>query len=389
MNLLDLAIVALLLTAVVGGCRVGLFIGATTWVFLVQGLVAATLVLPWIDRSLGRDNPGVALVVEVVVFISAGFAGLYVGRYMGQVFRRTLLPRRMSRRDHLAGGIGGPIAMLALVWLLIIPAMTQSAGYFSRQANRSLLARGVDSVLPTPPDTSAAFRRLLGPAGMPQVFASLDPLLSSAPPPATSGFSSELEARVAASTVKVEGMACRRLREGSGFTVAPGVVVTNAHVVAGMDETSVLRPDGVRLPAEVTAYDPDRDLALLAVAELGQPALTLDRPEPRSTTAVFGHPDGQEALEVSPALIRRAQEARGYDLYGDHLISRDILVLAAALRPGDSGSAVVNSEGSVVGVAFAISLSVDDLAFALDSSELEPVLASNRGAPVDTGDCLA
>ncbi|MGI9022989.1 MAG: MarP family serine protease [Acidimicrobiales bacterium] len=388
MNLLDVAIVALLLTSVLGGCRVGLFVGATTWVFLVQGLAAATLVLPAIDRTLGRDNPGVGLALEVVVFISAGFAGLYVGRYMGRVFRQTLLPRRLSRRDHLAGGIGGPIAMLALVWLLIIPAMTQSAGYFARQAHRSLVARGVDSVLPPPPDTSMAFRRLLGPAGMPQVFASLDPLIAAAPPPASTGLSSQLEARVAASTVKVEGMACRNLREGSGFTVAPDVVVTNAHVVAGQSETTVLRPDGSRLAAVVTAYDSDRDLALLSVPGLGQPALTLAAPEARSTTAVFGHPDGQEALRVSPALIRRTQEAQGYDLYGDHLIRRDILVLAAALRPGDSGSAVVNSDGEVVGVAFAISLSTRDLAFALDTSELKPLLAATGAVPVDTGDCL-
>ena len=65
-----------------------------------------------------------------------------------------------------------------------------------------------------------------------------------------------------------------------------------------------------------------------------------------------------------------------------------MLILAAALRPGNSGSAVVNAEGSVVGVAFAISLSADDMAFALSSSELEPVLASNSPRPVPTGECL-
>ncbi len=388
MNLFDLVIVVLLLTAVVGGCRVGLFVGATSWVFLVQGLVAATFVLPTIDRWLGRDNPGVALVLEVVVFISAGFAGLYVGRYMGRVFRRALLPAGMSRRDHLAGGVGGPLAMVLFVWLLVIPAMNQSAGYFARQAHRSLLARGVDSVLPPPPDTSMAFRRLLGPVGMPQVFASLDPLIAVSPPPPTTGLSTQQQARVLASTVRVDGLACDDVRQGSGFIVSPDLVVTNAHVVAGVDETSVLRPDGVRLAAEVTAYDSDRDLALLTVPDLDLPALTLAAPEPRSTTAVFGHPDGQEPVEVSPALIRRQLEAQGYDLYGDHLVRREILILAAELRPGDSGSAVVNSDGEVVGVAFAISLSTPDMAFALNSSEVEPVLAANRGTPVDTGDCV-
>ncbi|MDQ6798546.1 MAG: CvpA family protein, partial [Actinomycetota bacterium] len=290
MNLLDLAIVAVLISSVVGGWQLGLFVGATAWVLLAQGLVAATLVLPAIDRSLGRDNPGVALMVEAVVFISAGFTGLYVGRYMGAMFRDALLKPEMVRSDRRAGAIGGPVATLLLIWLVAIPAMTQSAGFFARQAHSSVLARGVDAVLPPAPDTSRAFHRLLGPAGMPQVFASLDPLIGSAPPPADSGLAAPLQARVGASTVKVDGMACERRREGSGFVVGADLVVTNAHVVAGEDTTSVLRPDGASLAAVVTAYDSDRDLAVLTVPGLGLPALALASPEPRSTTAVFGHP---------------------------------------------------------------------------------------------------
>ncbi|MDQ6798455.1 MAG: MarP family serine protease [Actinomycetota bacterium] len=389
MNLLDLAIVAVLISSVVGGWQVGLFVGATAWVMLAQGLVAATLVLPVIDRNLGRSNPGAALMVEAIVFISAGFAGLYVGRYMGRVFRAAFLRPQLAGTDRRAGAIGGPVATLLLIWLIAIPAMTQSAGFFARQTHHSLLARGVDAVLPPAPDTSRAFHRLLGPAGMPQVFASLDPLVGSAPPPATSGLSAPVQAQVSASTVKVDGMACGRRREGSGFAVGPDLVVTNAHVVAGEDETSVLRPDGTRLAGEVTAYDSDRDLAILTVPGLGLSPLGLASPEPRSTTAVFGHPDGQDPLRVAPALIRREMKARGYDLYGDHLTSREVLILAAALRPGDSGSAVVDTDGAVVGVAFAISLSTNDLAFALNTSELKPLLAAKGTTPVSTGDCLS
>ncbi|MGI9080061.1 MAG: MarP family serine protease [Acidimicrobiales bacterium] len=389
MNFLDLAILAVLVSSIAGGWRVGLFVGTTAWVLLAQGLVAATLVLPAIDRSLGRDNPGAALMVEAVVFISAGFSGVYLGRSMGRVMRDSLLPSTLARADHRAGAVGGPVATLLLIWLVAIPAMTQSAGFFARQAHSSLLARGVDAVLPPAPDTSRAFHRLLGPAGMPQVFASLDPLVGSSPPPVDGGLSAPTLTRVSASTVKVDGVACRRRREGSGFVVGPDQVVTNAHVVAGEDQTSVLRADGKRLTARVTAYDSDRDLAVLSVPGLGRPALALSTPEPRSTTAVFGHPDGQDPLRVAPALIRREMKAQGYDLYGDHLTRREVLVLAAALRPGDSGSAVVNSNGSVVGVAFAISLSTKDLAFAVSTSELKPVLATNSTTPVDTGDCLS
>jgi S1-C subfamily serine protease len=368
LNLLDLMIVAVVVSAVIGGYRIGFVVGATAWLLLAQGLVAATLALPAIDDAIGPRNPGTALVVEVTIFFAAGFAGLYAGRWLGRAFRAALVPVEAAEGDRRAGAVTGPVAALTLVWLLALPAMTS---------------------LPPPPDTSRAFARLVGPAQMPHVFAALDPLLERMSPPPETGLSPEARARVAASTVKVDGYACRTRREGSGFTVAPEVVATNAHVVAGQREPTVVRPDGSRLPAVVTAYDPARDLALLRVNGLGQSPLPLAEPEARTTTAVFGHPDGQELLEVSPALIRRQLTAKGYDLYATRLVRRDVLVLAADLRPGDSGSAVVNPSGAVVGVAFAISLSTEDMAFALTSAELEKVLATNRTTPVGTGECLS
>lgn len=388
MNLLDLIILAVLVSAVIGGYRIGFVVGSTAWLLLAQGLVAATLVLPAIDDAIGPANPGTALVVEVSLFFAAGFGGLYLGRWMGRAFRSVLVPVEAAETDRRAGAVGGPLAALALIWLLALPAMTSAPGWFARQAHRSLVARGVSAALPPPPDTSRAFARLVGPAQMPHVFAALDPLLEPVSPPSQTGLSPDASSRVAASTVKVDGYACRTRREGSGFTVAPEVVVTNAHVVAGQQEPTVVRPDGARLPAVVTAYDPERDLALLRVKGLGQSPLPLAEPEARTTTAVFGHPDGQEPLEVSPALIRRQLTAKGYDLYATRLVRRDVLVLAADLRPGDSGSAVVNPSGKVVGVAFAVSLSTEDMAFALTSEELEKVLATNRTTPVETGDCL-
>jgi S1-C subfamily serine protease len=252
----------------------------------------------------------------------------------------------------------------------------------------SAVSRAIDGVFPPPPDTSMAFHRLVGPAGAPQVFASLDPFLDDVAPPDQSGLTESVIERVSASTVKVEGVACSRRLDGSGFTVAPEVVVTNAHVVAGQRKTEVIRPDGSRLSAIVAAFDVDRDLAVLRVPGLDESPLPIADPETRDTGAVFGHPGGQSALDVSPALIRRQISARGADLYYDHAIRRDVLILAAELRPGDSGAPLVDRKGNVVGVAFAISLDRGDTAYALATSELRPVIErSGRGA-ADTGDCL-
>ncbi|HEX8770302.1 MAG TPA: hypothetical protein VF711_05995, partial [Acidimicrobiales bacterium] len=94
------------------------------------------------------------------------------------------------------------------------------------------------------------------------------------------------------------------------------------------------------------------------------------------------------ALDVSPALIRRQISARGADLYYEHPIHRQVLILAAELHPGDSGAPLVDRSGNVVGVAFAISLDRGDTAYALSTSELRPVIERSRSGRADAGDCL-
>lgn len=192
----------------------------------------------------------------------------------------------------------------------------------------------------------------------------------------------------AASTVRVSGVACGRRLFGSGFSPAPDTIVTNAHVVAGTTSTEVLRPDGRTLPATVLSFDPVRDLAVLGVPGLGQPSLGLASAVVGETDGVYGHPRGRPALEVSPAQVLRRVSVDAGDIYDNPSSPRQILVLGADLEPGDSGAALVNSAGKVVGVAFAVSNLRRGTAFAVASEELAPVLAQPRTGPVSTGPCL-
>nr|MDQ3757273.1 trypsin-like peptidase domain-containing protein [Actinomycetota bacterium] len=202
------------------------------------------------------------------------------------------------------------------------------------------------------------------------------------------GLSAAALGRVTAATVKVEGEACNRVQEGSGFAAGPDTVVTNAHVVAGERSTSVVRPDGRKLRATVQHFDPDRDLAVLRVAGLGQEPLNVGSARVGQRAAVFGHPGGQDPLRIAPAAIRQRVDALGRDLYDSHNTRRDVFILASDLRPGDSGGALVDVNGAVVGVAFAIAPDRPGTSYALTSRELNAALRAPRQANANTGRCL-
>jgi S1-C subfamily serine protease len=196
---------------------------------------------------------------------------------------------------------------------------------------------------------------------------------------------------VSASTVRVQGEACNLLYEGSGFAVAPDLVVTNAHVVAGEapGATSVLLPSGRQLKAKVVMFDPNIDIALLSVPNLGEPPLPMRVAHAGTSGAVFGHPNGTPSVRVSPARVVVEQEAEGENLYDTQTVKRDVLVLAASLAHGDSGGALVSTDGSVIGVAFAISADQPGTAYALSATELQKALSEPRStAGASTRSCL-
>lgn len=246
------------------------------------------------------------------------------------------------------------------------------------------------AVTASPAQAAPATRPVAAPAtellvGLTNLLARLLP----APAPAIPGMGPAQVAQVAASTVKVSGVACGLRVQGSGFSPAPDTIVTNAHVVAGTRATQVLRPDGRTLPATVAVFDPARDLAVLSVPGLGQPSLGLGSAVTGETDAVFGHPLGRVPVEVSPARVLRRVTADIGDIYDRPSVRRQILVLNSDLEPGDSGAPLVNSAGKVVGVAFAVSNLRRGTAYAVAAEELAPVLSQPRNGPVPTGPCLA
>ena len=383
MNLLDLLIVALGVSAGIGGYRLGLVARALSWAGMALGFVIAARFLPDVVGAVEGDPNG-RLLVAVGFLLAGAFAGQALGLLLGSRAHLALPPGGRPL-DRSAGAVVGVIGVLVAVWLLI-PAMGDVPGEMARQARGSRIARFIATTAPAPPDTLKALRGLVGETNFPQVFPGLHRAPDLGPPPAESGLSEATLERVVASTVRIEGEACGRIQEGSGFVVEPGIVVTNAHVVAGEPRSSVVTRDGRRVPATVVVFDPDRDLAVLET-DLAAAPLPVGEGEVGTRGAVLGYPGGGP-LEVSPFDVRDKVNATGRDLYDRSATRRRVLVLAAELRPGDSGAALVDPEGTVVGVAFAIAPDQPGTSYALDTSELRAVLDTPRAAEADTGGCL-
>lgn len=390
LNLLDLIILVGMTSAAVGGYRLGFLARVSSWVGLALGIYLAARFLPAAIRLFDSPDPKVKLLTAAVVLIGGGFGGQALGLVLGASLRDFVPMGTLQTVDRGVGAGIGTLGVLVAVWMLL-PSIADVPGAVSRQARTSVVARMVDSGLPQPPDTLQALRHLVGETGFPRVFEGLRPAPQTGPPPATVAISQPVLERVSFSTVKVEGVACQRLQEGSGFVVGPGTVATNAHVVAGHQpgRTEVLSPDGSRLRATVVVFDPDRDLAVLQVPGLTKPPLPVGTADVGDLGAVFGHPGGQDPLRVAPAAVRQRVQALGRDLYDSHPTRRDVFILASDLRPGDSGGALVDPQGTVVGVAFAIAPDHPSTAYALTSKELTAVLALRRSAAAGTGSCLS
>ncbi|MFP3900504.1 MAG: MarP family serine protease [Acidimicrobiia bacterium] len=386
MNVFDLILIAVGVMAAVGGYRLGFLARATSWLGLALGVLVGASILPALLRRLGdADQPTLAL-VSIGTLVGAALVGQALGLVLGSRLHVAIPPGPARRVDRVAGALSGVVGLLVAVWLLL-PLLGDLRGWTAEQARGSVIAREVNERFPDAPDALQALRRLVGDDPFPRVFDALRPAPDPGPAPEASGLSDEVAAQVVRSTVKVQGQACGRVQEGSGFFVGPDLVVTNAHVVAGEDDSDVELSDGTVVDTQVVAFDPQRDLAVLRTSGAERPGLPLRPADVGDTGGVFGRPAGGP-LEISPFQVGDQITARGTDIYDRGATERDVLVLASALEPGDSGSALVDPQGRVVGVAFAVAPDSPNVAYALAIDELRAVLATDLAQPDDTGGCI-
>lgn len=386
MNALDLAILLAIALAAIGGYRLGFLTRGLSWAGLALATLLAVHFVPDLTRGLADATPRARLLGILGFVLGLALLGQALGLAVGAVLRTRLpLEGAGALTDRVAGAAVGGVGVLVFVWLLV-PAFASAPGWPARAARRSAIVSTIERVVPPPPRSIRELGRMVGQFDYGQVFKRFTQAPSTGAPPVR-GLPAAVGARVAASVVKVEGRACDQIQDGTGFVVAPQLVVTNAHVVAGERRTSVETQSGDRATGRVVTFDPRRDLALIRVPTISLAPLPVGDADAGTGGAVFGHPGGGP-LAVSPARVAKRVTARGTDIYRTTETERDVFVLAARLAPGDSGGPFVDQRGRVAGVAFAIDPGADATAYALTTNELRPVVAAASPVPVDTGECL-
>ena len=390
MNSLDGLLVIALILAGVGGWRLG-FVGRVfAWCGVAIGLIIGVHYVPRVVTSFGGTSADDRVTVAILFLLLVATLGQAAGLGVGVVAHRAPTDEGgLARWDRAVGATIGVVGVLLLVWMFI-PSLATAKGWPARLARGSAIVGIIDAAAPQQPSQFAAWGRSISDAPYPSVLSPLQEPPDPGPPP-EGALPAEVDTRVRESMVLVEGHACGQIQEGSGFVYpSPGLVITNAHVVAGEDQTLVEDQDGNTHDAVVVAFDPVHDLAILRVDGLDAPVLEMGSADPGDLGAVYGHPRGGP-LRAAPARVGPRITAAGTDIYRTSPSNRDVLVVAATLAPGYSGGALVNAEGKLVGVAFAIDPVHPNTSFAIADSEVRALVnefEQSDGAPVDTRGCL-
>ncbi len=390
MNVLDILLILLVLTYALSGYWQGFITGA----FATVGLLLGGLLGIWLaPLALGDKDPStwVSLGALFIVILAASL-GQASFQYAGAKARELITWQPARAVDAVGGALLSSFAVLLVAWALGVAVSGSRIGPITPMVRESVVLAKVDKAMPSQANEALnAFNNVVGTNFFPRYLEPFAPeRIVEVKPPDASRIMRDPDVRdAAASVVKIRGEnRCGRGVEGSGFVYAPGRVMTNAHVVAGVSDPSVLLGDATQR-ARVVHYDSELDIAVLAVPGLDAPGLAFeDDPADRANVAVLGYPE-DGPYDVQPGRIRAEQRLRSPDIYNEGSVIRDVLSLRALIRPGNSGGPVINTNGDVVGVVFAASVTDKDTGYAVTAAAVADAAAAGRSheATVSTGDC--
>src|SRR3954452_14978293 len=360
------------------GYSQGLFVGALSLAGFIGGAFLGSRIGPLV-LSGGAHSPYAPLFALTGAFLIGGLlaTGLEV---LGFQLRRRLGPT-LGLLDGLGGAVLIACAGLVLCWVAgAVALQTPGARELRRAIQRSSIMRALNDTLPPSGPLLNALARF-------DPFPQIAGPQADVPPP-TPAIARDPQVRAASrSVVRVLGTACGLGIEGSGWVAGGGTVVTNAHVVAGEDDTTVqLEGEGDHLDAQAIWFDPKNDVAVLRVAGLGS-ATPLEMhvsSKPGTSGAVLGFPENGP-FRVAAARLGATTTVITQDAYGRGPVRRRVTALRGHVRSGNSGGPLVDGRGRVLGTVFAATTGGGQRGgYAVPDTVVRSALQRASG-PVDTG----
>ncbi|HUC89465.1 MAG TPA: MarP family serine protease [Patescibacteria group bacterium] len=388
MNLLDWFIVLFLIGAVIRGLEVGFI----QQFFSTAGFFIGLLTGAWIDGKLVHltHSADTRVFLALVVTLACALLFMGLGEYIGWMLKAKVSNSNWAdKADRFCGSLLAITAVLGVVWMGASIFRNVPGQNWQRQISSSRIVAILQADLPSAPSVLTKLGNLLDPNGFPQVFTGLEPQPQTDTPLPDMG---DLNAAVQAdraSVVKIEGKGCGGIVEGSGFIASDKTIVTNAHVVAGIAQPTVIDDNGQH-QATVTFFDSDLDMAVLRTDGLAGKPLKLNNAGSAVNTkaAVLGYPGGG-SFTASPAAVLDSFTAIGRNIYNRGETTRQIYSLKASIQEGNSGGPLIAVDGSVIGVIFARSTTYDQVGYALTLDKVIQDLAEakDKTQSVSTGSC--
>jgi len=372
-SVVDWIALALIALTALAGFRRGLVVGVFSFGGLVLGFYVGTRVGP---SLVGGDRTRWLPLFAVGTAVVVAALGQALGGYVGRTIRRALIvipPLRLL--DSAGGGLFGAALGLALCWavgavFLYLPVETE----LRRYAQESTILATLNEEYP--------------PTRLIDTLARIDPFGTIAGPaagvdePDAAILDSAGVSAAALSVVRVIGDACGLGIEGSGWVAGRGLVVTNAHVVAGVDVPRVDRNDGDLLDARVVSFDKTNDIAVLRVPGLAARSLPLADAAEGTPGGMLGYPGNGPYTETA-VRVGRVVEIVGRDAYGNFPTPRRVTTIRGKIRSGNSGGPVVDARGRVITTVFAQRVGQDG-GYGVPTAAVRTALAGAGTAAIET-----
>jgi uncharacterized membrane protein required for colicin V production len=376
LNFLDVFIALFMVVVMLRGARTGFLAGVFSLVGVVVGASAGSRIAPSLMPEDGNPIYGAGITLGSILAFAV--LGEVVARTIGGSIRDRLSSPTSETIDGLGGAALGFALSLVLVWAVgafalqspplagLHPAVQDSRilQSLNERMPSGLITQAVADLQPLP--------QIRGPE--PEVSAPEGSIVEDPDVQAASG-----------RTLRVSGIACGYGVEGSGWVAGRDLVVTNAHVIAGSDDTTVTTQGGIELEATPVYYAPADDLALLRVGAEIPPLPVAGREQAGRRGAVLGYPENGPYALV-PARIGETRATLSEDSYGRGPIEREILAVGGLVRSGNSGGPVIDARGRVLGTVFAATTSGPRGGFAIPTDRVAGAL-SRVSDQVSTGPC--